>query len=114
MAHWRNTYKPARFFFLDVRVGVVILASLIHVRLWTITLDLIVVLLAWYVERIGLGFMGAMRAAREWLAGPVRPALAAHKVRRKVDYGRRRMAWDAVPFRGDHHLTPIKETRPGQ
>jgi len=113
MAHWRNTYRPARFFFLDVRAGVVILLSLIHIRFWTIGLDLVVVALAWWVERIGLGFMGAVRAAREWLAGRIRPALPAHKVRRKVDYGRRTMPWEKPPFHGDVVLQPVKGKRPG-
>lgn len=113
MTHWRNTYRPARFFFLDVRVGVVILASLIHIRLWTLTIDVIVLILAWWVERIGLGFMGAVRATREWCAGKIRPALPAHKVRRRVDFGRRQMAWEKPLETGDHMLEPIKAKRPG-
>lgn len=112
MAHWRNTYRPARFFFLDVRAGVVILLSLIHIRFWTIGLDLIVVVLAWWVERIGLGFMGALRAAREWMAGRVRPALASHKVRGKVDFSHRQMAWERAPERGEIRLEPVKGRKP--
>lgn len=111
MAHWRNTYRPARFFFLDVRVGVVILASLIHIRFWTLTLDLVVIILAWWVERIGLGFMGAVRATREWFAGKVRPALPPHKVRRQVDYARRLMAWDKPREAGEIVLAPVKAKR---
>lgn len=111
MAHWRNTYRPARFFFLDVRVGVVILASLIHVRFWTLTLDVIVIILGWWVERIGLGFMGAVRAVREQMAGRIRPALPPHKVRRKVDFQRRLMPWDRPRERGDHVLEPVKAVR---
>jgi len=107
MAHWRNTYKPARFFFLDVRVGVVILASLIHIRFWTIALDVVVIFLGWWIERIGLGFMGALRAAREWVAGPIRPALPMNKVRRKVDFARRKLPWAKEPEKGKHVLQPV-------
>ena len=111
MSHWRNTYRPARFFFLDVRVGVVILLSLIHIRFWTLTLDVVVIVLGWWIERIGLGFMGALRAAREWTAGKIRPALPPHKVRRKVDFQRRVMAWDRPPEQGDNVLEPVKAVR---
>jgi intracellular multiplication protein IcmT len=108
MAHWRNTYRPARFFFLDIRAGVIILASLIHIRLWTITLDVIVVILAWYIERIGLGFDGALRAVRAWFAGEVRPALPAHKIRRIVDFQRQLMPWDKPRETGDLKLEKVK------
>jgi intracellular multiplication protein IcmT len=94
MAHFKNTYKPARFLFLDVRVGVVIFATLLHIRFWTIGLDILVVLLALYVERIGLGFMGSLRAVRAYFTGNYRPALRLQKIRRKVDYERRSLAWE--------------------
>src|SRR5690606_37663376 len=94
MAHWNNTYRPARFFFLDVRVGIIILASFMHVRLWTLTTDVIVIMLGWWVERVGLGFMGAMRAVREYVAGSYRPALNPHKIRQWVDFSHRCMAWE--------------------
>jgi intracellular multiplication protein IcmT len=94
MAHYRDTYKPARFLFLDVRVGVIIFASLLHIRYWTLGLDFLVILIALYVERIGLGFMGSMRAVRAYFTGSYRPALRVQKIRRKVDFERRRMAWE--------------------
>lgn len=111
MSHWRNTYRPARFFFLDVRVGVIILASLIHLRYWTIALDVIAVVLAWWVERIGLGFMGAMRAAREYIAGPHRPALPHHKIRNLVDFTPRKMAWTKTVNQEPVVLEPIKHDK---
>ncbi|MCV9964378.1 IcmT/TraK family protein [Pararhizobium sp. BT-229] len=94
MAHYRDTYKPARFLFLDVRVGVIICASLLHIRYWTIGVDILVILLALYVERIGLGFVGALRAVRAYFSGSYRPALRVQKIRRKVDFERRAMAWE--------------------
>ncbi|MBY3155277.1 acetyltransferase [Rhizobium laguerreae] len=94
MAHFKNTYKPARFLFLDVRVGVVIFASLLHIRYWTLGLDVIVILLALYVERIGLGFVGSLRAVRAYFTGSYRPALRLQKIRRKVDFERRNLAWE--------------------
>lgn len=94
MAHHRDTYRNARFLFLDVRVGVIIFASFLHIRPWTMFVDVVVILLALYVERIGLGFMGALRAARAWMTGSYRPALRVQKIRRKVDFERHTMAWE--------------------
>jgi intracellular multiplication protein IcmT len=94
MAHFRDTYRPAKFGFLDVRVGVILLVSLVHIRAWTLGLDVVVILVAWYVERIGLGFDGAQRAFRMWFAGGYRPALRTQKIRRRVDYQRTRLAWE--------------------
>lgn len=111
MAHWRNTFRPARFFFLDVRVGVVTLCALLHLRVWTVSIVLLIILLAWWTERIGLSFPSAMRAGRSWLAGTVRPALAPYKVRRKVDYGHRRLPWEKRPEVGTHELTPVEVVR---
>lgn len=108
MAHWRNTFRPARFFFLDVRVGVIILASLLHLRWYTISLDIIAFALGWYVERIGLGFAGACRAVREYLAGPYRPALPPYKIRGLVDYDPRRMAWVKPVDKTPAELKPVK------
>lgn len=109
MAHYRDTYRNARFLFLDVRVGVIIFASLLHVRFWTIGLDLLVIGLAVYVERIGLGFMGTMRAVRHWAAGNYRPALPRGKIRRSVDYERTSLAWEVRPDATPVELEPITE-----
>lgn len=109
MAHWNNTYRPARFFFLDVRVGIIILASFMHVRFWTLSLDVIVIMLGWWIERVGLGFMGAMRALRDYIAGAYRPALPRHKIRRWVDYSHRRLAWQERVDQSPVKLTPLKK-----
>jgi intracellular multiplication protein IcmT len=113
MAHFKNTYKPARFLFLDVRVGVVIFASLLHIRYWTIGLDIVVILLALYVERIGLGFMGSLRAVRAYFTGNYRPALRLQKIRRKVDFERRSLAWEKPVNREPVMIDEVKKNDPG-
>ena len=94
MTHWRHTFQPVKFFFMDVRFGVVISASFLHVRWWTMVLDLLLIIMAWYMERNGLGFMGALRAIRCRLAGRIRPALPSHKIRSIIDFQRRPLAWE--------------------
>ena len=89
MAHWRDTYKPARFFMLDARAGVPIILCALHIRPWTIGIALLVVILFWVLERRGLSFQSAFRAFRAELAGNHRPALGTTKIRGHVDYSRR-------------------------
>lgn len=108
MAHFRDTYRPARFLFLDVRVGVIVLAFFLHIRDWTFGLCILAILLSVYVERIGLGFMGALRALRAYFSGSYRPALRVHKIRRKVDFERRTMAWERELDLGPVELEEVK------
>lgn len=107
MAHHRDTYRNARFLFLDVRVGIIIFASLLHIRGWTMFLDVTVIALALYVERIGLGVIGALRAARSYIAGPYRPALRNRKIRQAVDFERQVMSWEKRRDTSPIELSPI-------
>lgn len=85
--HWRNTQKPARFFALDARAFAAVLVFLVHARLWTFGLVVIVMLIFWVAERRGLTFEAALRALRAWLAGARRPALRSTLRRHWTDFG---------------------------
>ena len=85
--HWRNTQKPARFFFLDARAFLAILLFLVHARLWTFVLAIILMLIFWALERQGLTFESALRALRSWFLGSRRPANSRRAIRRWIDYG---------------------------
>lgn len=89
MAHWRDTFKPARFFFLDARAGIPIVVTLLHVRVWTVVLTVVIVSIFVFLERRGLSVPSAFRAFRAWIIGDARPALAAHKIRGMIDHSRR-------------------------
>ena len=89
MAHWRDTYKPARFFFVDANAGVVLLLCLLHIKVWTFCTAFAVLLLFWWLERLGLNFMSAMRALRTWFVGDLRPARPPRMTRGRIDYDRR-------------------------
>jgi len=114
MAHWRDTYRPARFFFLDVRAGVVVLCTLVWIRPWTVAVAVMSVALAFYLERIGMSVPSAMRALRSHLAGRIRPALGYHKIRKPIDFGRRRMAWEPPAPEGEHFIDPVTEPADGR
>jgi intracellular multiplication protein IcmT len=85
--HWRNTMKPVRFFQFDARAGFFIILVLIHARLWTFGLMITVNLIFWILERKGLSFAAAMRAARAWLVGAYRPAMVYSRRRKFLDTG---------------------------
>lgn len=88
MAHWRDSYKPARFFFMEAKAGVPILATLLHFRFYTVIPTLIWVVLFWFLERRGLNFTTAFRAFRAWIIGDLRPARNVFKTRARIDYDR--------------------------
>ena len=85
--HWRNTQKPARFFVVDARAAFSVFFFLIHARLWTFVLAIVVMMIFWAFERRGLSFDSAMRALRSWLLGRRRPAALDKFKRRWVDFG---------------------------
>jgi intracellular multiplication protein IcmT len=65
--HWRNTQKPARFFFLDARAFMAVLLFLVHARLSTFIIAITIMTMFWMVERRGLSFSAALRAFRRWI-----------------------------------------------
>jgi len=85
--HWRNSQKPARFFALDARAAAALMLFLVHARLWTFTLAVVVMLVFWLLERRGLTFEAALRAWRSWLVGRHRPAMRPGSRRHWIDFG---------------------------
>jgi len=85
--HWRNTQRPARFFALDARAAATILLFLVHARVWTFVLAILVMIIFWFSERMGLTFESALRALRCYILGQNRPANHRQAMRRWIDYG---------------------------
>jgi len=108
VGHWRNSYRPVKFFFLDWPIGVILMMSLMHVRVWTMTIDVLAICLGLYMRHIGLGLPAAIRAFRAWFAGAYRPALPYSKIRRLVDFEHRRLAWQPEKEKGVVALNPVK------
>lgn len=85
--HWRNTMKPVRFFQFDARAGFFVVLVLVHARLWTLIVLILVLLVFYLLERKGLSFVAALRALRRWLIGPRRPAWIWTRRRKLLDTG---------------------------
>lgn len=90
---WRDTYKPPRLGPLDARAAFVILPALMHIRIWTISIAVLVLVSLWYIEqRRQLSVSAAVRMIRCWLVTKLssadRPARPLHKVGYAIDYGR--------------------------
>ena len=85
--HWRNTQKQARFVSLDARAFMAILLFLVHARLWTFVLAIVVMIIFWLFERRGLTFEAALRALRVWILGRNRPATLRGRRRHWIDFG---------------------------
>ncbi|HEY1097011.1 MAG TPA: IcmT/TraK family protein [Alphaproteobacteria bacterium] len=86
-SHWRNTARPARFFGVDARACLVVLLFLVHIRVWTLVLMVVVLALSFILERFGMTLPVAMRRVRLFCAGPYRRALVKSSTRRFTDRG---------------------------
>jgi len=89
MSYWRNSFKYPRFFFLDARVAVFFLLFLLHIRIWTLIIMILVFAVFYMMERYGINFSSALRGARSYLTGKIRPPLSEDKSRKPIDYDRR-------------------------
>ncbi|MEZ0260128.1 MAG: IcmT/TraK family protein [Alphaproteobacteria bacterium] len=87
--HWRNTMKTVRFFIFDARAGFFVVLVLVHARLWTLCLMLLIMAFFWLLERKQLTFPAALRAIRVWFIGPKRPGWIWHRRRKLDDTGSR-------------------------
>lgn len=85
--HWRNTQKTVRFFIFDARAGFFVVLVLVHARLWTLGLAVIVMTIFYLLERRSLSFPAALRALRVWLIGPRRPGWIFSRRRKLLDTG---------------------------
>lgn len=87
--HWRNTARPVRFFNIDYRAGIFLFIFLMHIRMWTFILLIVVFVVLFLLEKRGLTLPLATRRLRVWFLGPVRPALARLHHRSFYDNGGR-------------------------
>ncbi|MGE3769679.1 MAG: IcmT/TraK family protein [Bdellovibrionales bacterium] len=86
--HWRNSMKSARFLFnTDARGALFLLFFLMHMRLWTLGLVVVIIGILYVLEQRGMSFDASLRALRYWIVGAHRPRILSHHKARYVDFG---------------------------
>ncbi len=70
MAHWRDSGRNVRLFFLDFRACFPLLILLFHIRLWTFIIAVIATCFFAGLERYGISLIVFLRWIRTFLAGP--------------------------------------------
>jgi len=70
MAHWRDSARPVRLWFVDFRAVFPLMLFLLHIRLWAFILALTTTLFFAMLERFGFTVAVFMRWLRSYIAGP--------------------------------------------
>lgn len=70
MAHWRDSARSARFFFIDYRAAFPLLILLVHIRMWTFIFAIIMTTCFALLERYGFTVAVFARTVRSYIAGP--------------------------------------------
>lgn len=69
MAHWRDSARSVRLFFLDFRACFPLLILLFHIRLWTFLLAVVATGFFTALERYGFTLIVFLRWFRSFIAG---------------------------------------------
>lgn len=70
MAHWRDSARNVKLFFLDFRACFPLLFLIFHIRLWTFLVALVATLFFTALERYGFSVAVFLRWIRAYVAGP--------------------------------------------
>jgi intracellular multiplication protein IcmT len=54
-SHWRDSARPAKFFFIDARASFPVILFLVHIRLWTFIVAMIMMLFFTVLNHFGYG-----------------------------------------------------------
>ena len=84
--HWRNSMRPIRFFKLDARAVLPFCFLLFYARLVMLFLAIVITLVFWIVEKMGLTFPSALRKLRTVIVGDRRPALLPSRQRKFTEW----------------------------
>lgn len=68
-AHWRDSARHPRFFFVDARAAFPLILFLVHIRLWTFVLAIVTMTFFFFIERAGVRLGVFLRLVRTFLAG---------------------------------------------
>ena len=70
MAHWRDSARNVRLWFIDFRACFPLLILLFHIKIWTFILALITTAFFAGLERYGFSVAVFLRWLRAYIAGP--------------------------------------------
>ena len=70
MAHWRDSARSVRFWFIDFRAAFPLVLFLVHIRVWTFILAIFAVIVFSLLERYGFSVNVFVRWLRAFIAGP--------------------------------------------
>jgi hypothetical protein len=85
--YWRETHRQVRFGPLDGRVVVLFLMTILHLRLWTLSLTLACLGILFFFSRKGIHADSILRYLRASIVGRKRSAHGLAAERMPVDYG---------------------------
>lgn len=85
--YWRETHKQPKLLIFDGRLVVVLLAVIMHVRLWTVALALLFMIVLYLFDRKGIPADSILRFIRAGLVGRRRSARGRSAERMPADFG---------------------------
>jgi len=74
-AHWRDSARPARFFFIDAKAAFPFGLFLIHIKLWTFIIALVIMVFFTILNRYGYSVEVFLRIFKSLLAGSRKMAI---------------------------------------
>jgi intracellular multiplication protein IcmT len=74
VSHWRDSGRMPRLFMIDARSAFPLLLFLMHIKLWSFILALIVTIFFAIIEHYGLSATVFFRSVRTVLAGKIKPS----------------------------------------
>jgi len=74
-AHWRDSAKAAKFFFVDAEAAFPIFLFLIHIKVWSLILAITIMMFFTLLNRFGYSVAVFLRIFRSALAGSRKVAI---------------------------------------
>lgn len=74
-AHWRDSARTARFFFIDAKAAFPFFLFLLHITLWTFITAFAIMVFFTVLNRFGYSIEVFLRMFRAMLAGPRKTAI---------------------------------------
>ncbi len=69
-AHWRDSARTAKFFFIDAKAAFPIFLFLVHIKIWTFIIALTIMVFFTILNRFGYSVDVFLRIFKMKLAGP--------------------------------------------